>query len=455
MAIALLMFMRLIMATNAHPRIALITSTLTRAGSDMVHFFLLFFLVLWGFAIIGSWRFGNSRADMRDAFTAMKTQIDAILGPPGALPIFGDASEDYSYLIFVVLLHFVNFFFLVNFFLAIVVDAFTKTVRSLEDNDTEMDIISDTCEQIYTTTKSWCLWWPDSKKIVYELKRTDRRFLNAEDFASEGFGFRDQEHASTFFNHYKRHSFVLQDASCITDQRVADEYTVLQSKVKAISRTVEKLEPRTPSRSPTGHFDGSPSSSPARRVVVEQAVEQALEACQPLEASLPLMTTRASERSDVVEPSRLQELLEHVQQMRQEFHEARLESAVDRETVSKDRETLIQMAEAMRRDREQCTQLLEVATKLLHATQVQQSCSTMHDVQVSLERHVQEAASMRGAMQALQAGQRPTSDASGSMSRVTAMLGGQAASNSCMSPSGAPGSSGISKPAFTAKLKGH
>jgi len=249
MVIAMVIFVRVISATSAHPRIAMMTETLKIAGSDMVHFSMLFVLVLWGFAIVGSWRFGDTRSDFRDIKVAMQTQFDCILDPPGSLPVNSAASEDPEYLVFVVILHFVNFFFLVNFFLAIVVGAFLRNVQLLEDCDVEQDMVSDLWGLVKCLALSVLYRWPGKGHILRELDGICFKYISVDDLIK--WGFRNEHSAVKFYEHYSDFEFIINEAQKgPTLETIRDDSMIVQSKVKTLSDQLVKFSLGASSASP-------------------------------------------------------------------------------------------------------------------------------------------------------------------------------------------------------------
>lgn len=205
MSIALIIFVRLVSATDAHPKIALITSTIKLAASDMVHFFLIFLMVLFGIAVIGSWRFGSESAEFRSVLAAMRTQFDAVLDPPGEIPVSTDSDTDFEYLAFVLLIHVVNFFFLINFFLAIVVNAYTN-VRRVEDCTVEQSVFADFFALLRNFTKRASHRWPTEAQLIQTLKGMQNECLTSVDLSPSLF--HSEDSAQAFIDYYLRFDFL-------------------------------------------------------------------------------------------------------------------------------------------------------------------------------------------------------------------------------------------------------
>ena len=70
---------RIIQATNLHPRLALLTGTIGYAAQALMHAALVATVVFLGFAFIGVWRFGYIREEYVDLHTAMATQVSIVV----------------------------------------------------------------------------------------------------------------------------------------------------------------------------------------------------------------------------------------------------------------------------------------------------------------------------------------------------------------------------------------
>lgn len=169
MVITMFIFIRMVLATSAHPRIAHITATLAYSVSDIMHYFVVFAIVICGFSMVATWRFGDRREDLATVYTAMRTLFDAVLGPPHTLTASDD--ETHEFVFFVVLVHIVNFFFLTAFFLAIVIKGYEMMMDDVETCTVEQDIISDLWAVFKLRLLKIRFRMPRSASIVHELER--------------------------------------------------------------------------------------------------------------------------------------------------------------------------------------------------------------------------------------------------------------------------------------------
>jgi len=234
--------------TSAHPRIALITKTLYVALSDMVHFALLFAMVFLGFAVIGTWRFGSKRQDLRSVMTTCRAQFDAMLGPPGDLYLASEEADAWEYLFYITAFHFVCFFFLLNFCLAIIIDSYQKVIEEVRDDDTEQDIFSDLYCLIAKKFKALQHCWPSEIKLVEHLEHelnsrfvtTDMLFWAGEDTP----GFKTIGDAEAFVEFYGQFNFLTDTEDVVNEQPTLEDVATFQcltlQKLEQLIRTVKR-----------------------------------------------------------------------------------------------------------------------------------------------------------------------------------------------------------------------
>ena len=119
--VLLIIIARIIVATAVHPRVGLLPSSLNYGMDDLSHFALTFILLYVLFALLGTWVLGSSRSEFVDFRSSLATQFVMMIGE---LP--DDWSDDTDMIIFVSIHFLVFFFFLLNFLLAIIVEAYSK-----------------------------------------------------------------------------------------------------------------------------------------------------------------------------------------------------------------------------------------------------------------------------------------------------------------------------------------
>lgn len=157
---AFLLVMRTIKATSVHPRIALVTSTLVNAASDLWHFLIMISIISSSFALMGTWSFGDAYPNFSTWFGAIVSQIDIVLG---TLPEYW--TEDFRMAIYVALCLFIFFFLLLNVLLSIIVDAYMKVKEELLLLTIEKDFAVDAGLSYWNLIKWHRFGWPRSCQL--------------------------------------------------------------------------------------------------------------------------------------------------------------------------------------------------------------------------------------------------------------------------------------------------
>jgi hypothetical protein len=255
MVITMLLVLRMVLATAAHPRIALVVGTLSHGFSDLFHLSLIFLLTLYGFAAIACWRYGAERDDLSTIGNSMLTFFDSMLDPPGLLPTSTESGDvNLSVQFFAVLFHCIFFFLMINFVLAIIVNAYMEVLKELDDCKVEQDILSDLVAVINEAVRHIWHRWPGLHKIMHKLEdddMTDVEFLDV-DTLSFKCAFRSEASAKAFHDYYSGFSF-LTDSSTDTrdpgDQRreiveVGDAVTLGMEKTKQLKKSMDSVHER-------------------------------------------------------------------------------------------------------------------------------------------------------------------------------------------------------------------
>ena len=119
-------FVQVILYFNVHPRMAVLTSTMMKCLDYMFHFLLLFFVLFLVLAFMSFWMFRESLSGFQDFGTTLESQIRLLCG---AFIIADEVEERQGdmharYWLYALTFLIVAFLTLLNFFPAIVVDAF-------------------------------------------------------------------------------------------------------------------------------------------------------------------------------------------------------------------------------------------------------------------------------------------------------------------------------------------
>jgi len=170
--VLLALLCRILMSTGAHPRIALLTSTIRKGFEDFCHFLLIFIPCFAAFAAVAAWRYGGSRSDLQNVGEALASQFDALLGPPGN---FDSASNNSEFLAYSSMFFAFMFFLMLNFVLAIIVDSYEKVREAIEVCQVEQSIVEDIYVMLSYRARRFIRWssrqsaWPPLGDIVVHL----------------------------------------------------------------------------------------------------------------------------------------------------------------------------------------------------------------------------------------------------------------------------------------------
>jgi hypothetical protein len=163
----LVVFMRLVHLLSFHPRLSLIVDVTARCTSDLAHFFLQYLLFLAVLAFLGHWMFGFENSQYATFTSSAYTLTRFFIGdftnpasPPSPI-----------YFIYIMLYILVAFIMMVNFLLAIVVDAYASVMDVIRKDDSEQDIVLD----LWDTLKSlYCMLarrWPSAADAAHYLQQ--------------------------------------------------------------------------------------------------------------------------------------------------------------------------------------------------------------------------------------------------------------------------------------------
>eukprot|EP00277_Geminigera_cryophila_P048225 CAMPEP_0173089162 /NCGR_PEP_ID=MMETSP1102-20130122/25653_1 /TAXON_ID=49646 /ORGANISM="Geminigera sp., Strain Caron Lab Isolate" /LENGTH=679 /DNA_ID=CAMNT_0013972779 /DNA_START=41 /DNA_END=2080 /DNA_ORIENTATION=+ len=166
--VLLVMMARLITVTRVHPRVGLIPSSLMYGFDDLIHFVGIFIVLFLMFAVLATWTMGSSREEFVDVPTSCATQFNMMIG---GLP--DGWSEDVNMLIYVSVNFIVFFFLLLNFLLAIIVEAYMKTRSHIEDIQYERNFFTDALLCFYHPMLGYFSGWPTGRAIRQKLEEVE------------------------------------------------------------------------------------------------------------------------------------------------------------------------------------------------------------------------------------------------------------------------------------------
>jgi hypothetical protein len=167
----LLLLIRVIQCTSIHPRLALLTGTVSKAADDFMHTALLIILIMGCFAGIGTWRFGGYRPEFATWEVTMQTQFLWMIGAVGE-----NWADNTDLQAFTVLFLMVMFLLVLNFVLAIIVEAYMGVRKANEECVIEMDFFSDIVAAAYAHLLGMFYGWPDNRTLGLYLQGMNAKF---------------------------------------------------------------------------------------------------------------------------------------------------------------------------------------------------------------------------------------------------------------------------------------
>lgn len=135
----ILMTMRALKLLDFQPRLGLVTRTLSKAFVDLIHFFLVFALVLASYAVVGFVSFGSEIERFASFERAISTLVELMLGDTDVLVDLSRSASPASGILYFWSFIIVAFFILMNVLLAILVDAYVDVKGEAQNVSTVLD----------------------------------------------------------------------------------------------------------------------------------------------------------------------------------------------------------------------------------------------------------------------------------------------------------------------------
>eukprot|EP00931_Biecheleriopsis_adriatica_P027109 TRINITY_DN16357_c0_g1_i4.p1 TRINITY_DN16357_c0_g1~~TRINITY_DN16357_c0_g1_i4.p1 ORF type:complete len:854 (+),score=141.78 TRINITY_DN16357_c0_g1_i4:42-2603(+) len=160
-------FLQLVFYFNAHPRMAMLTSTVQKGLTNMIHFALLFGTLFLMLAFMSHWLLGGAIRSFETFGGAVETQTRMLFGEF----IYVDGAEGLLggllilYWLYAVTFMIVVFFTLLNFFLAIIVDAFVDVKSDNERLIATRGFVDDICHLPYAAYMAMKYKIPSTKRL--------------------------------------------------------------------------------------------------------------------------------------------------------------------------------------------------------------------------------------------------------------------------------------------------
>jgi hypothetical protein len=142
--IAYILFLRFVGYMSLHPRIAILVDTMKNIADDVIHFLITSLALFCTLAFQGFWSFGMSDPSFESYTMSLWTQFQMVVGaypwPDGGVE---NGIQGFMQIVYLFIFTFLVFFVLLNFFLAIVVDAFSSIKTEVAINRSDQAFFRD------------------------------------------------------------------------------------------------------------------------------------------------------------------------------------------------------------------------------------------------------------------------------------------------------------------------
>jgi hypothetical protein len=209
--ILFIQLLRIIHCTKVHPRLALLTGALYHAFDDLWHTAILTCALMCCFGGIAAWRFGSYLEEFATFEQTLITEFMMLFGTVdyfnwGTNPQMPRAGMEMKF--WAVLYLLVIFLLVLNFILAIVVDAYMKVREEIEKNPTEMDFITDLKESVIATSLGFWYGWPQAQVLGESLAEWQAK-NSVGHYELDGINmFRSYKAVTAFLEFYSRYDFL-------------------------------------------------------------------------------------------------------------------------------------------------------------------------------------------------------------------------------------------------------
>jgi hypothetical protein len=186
------------------------------------------------FAGIGTWRFGSERQEFGTFEKSMQTEFMMMLGE-----FLVDWTDDTDLQAFVVLYLMIMFLLVLNFLLAIIVEAYMGVRQINEANEVEMEFFTDMFSVMQSNYHSRLYQWPDPELLGNVLQGMNSRFnISFMDLFRTGM-FKNQKSIVHFVRYYSLFGF-LEPVEIGTYGKVDENMGVVVEVEKRVAALLEK-----------------------------------------------------------------------------------------------------------------------------------------------------------------------------------------------------------------------
>jgi len=221
MFVTALLFMRFCLFLALHPRLAVLVDTLVYSADDLFHFMIYLAGIWLILGLFAHWQFGRELAEYATFEFTIWNQFLMFVGELGSA---AEVKDSPIFQIYMGVFIFVTLIALMNFLLAIIMNAYTIVTDHLEDDKSEQNVVKDVFDMMLNCLLSWKHNWPATYVLwnhcvskgkpppINKLKPKDNqpsvKAISAEELLyavkdEQGFpGFKSLKHAQGFIDWY-------------------------------------------------------------------------------------------------------------------------------------------------------------------------------------------------------------------------------------------------------------
>merc|ERR1712096_158635 len=133
-----IVMVRLVFYLKMHPRVGILVRTLNECADDLFHFCVLFVFVLFVLSTLGCAIFGHTIPEVSSVGKAMHTAYSGFIS--GEMP---DFQKEWQFAIYVMIFTLMVWACLLNFLLAIIVEAYLNAKKQVEEFEAEGNLFAD------------------------------------------------------------------------------------------------------------------------------------------------------------------------------------------------------------------------------------------------------------------------------------------------------------------------
>ncbi len=186
---------------TVHPRINFLAATLVQSGDDIIHFTLSFSMIFMMLAVLAHAQFGESNLQYSTLTLSILTQFKVITA---GIEDYGDEST--LFVLYIIMVYLAQGLFMLNFFLAIVVDAYGEVKRKVVEQVTEQSFWRDSIDIALLAIRRPLAGWPPIAVIISRVEKQPNELITRDELIRI---LGDEQRAESFIDYFGQYEFLL------------------------------------------------------------------------------------------------------------------------------------------------------------------------------------------------------------------------------------------------------